>query len=80
MKSQTITLDPEQSKLLAKELLHLEEIRRLLLTVIPESYLTPGSDLWWAKSDLEAREDIKKGRYTEIKTHEELDRYLDNLR
>lgn len=80
MKSQTITLDPEQSKLLAKELLHLEEIRRLLLTVIPESYLTPGSDLWWAKSDLEAREDIKNGRYTEVKTHEELDRFLNNLR
>lgn len=79
MASQSITLNPTQAKLLVKELTHIEETRKMLLKVIPESYLTRGSDLWWAKSDLEALEDVKKGRYTEIKTHEELDRFLDTL-
>lgn len=79
MNNQAITLDPTQAKSLVKELVHLEQIRKTLLNIIPESYLTPGSELWWAKSNLEALEDIKEGRATEIKTHEELDRFLDSI-
>ncbi len=79
MNNQTITLDPIQTKLLVKELVHLEQIKKTLLKIIPESYITPGSDLWWAKSDLEALKDVKAGRVTKIKTHKELDRFLDSL-
>lgn len=79
MNNQVITLNQTQAKLLVKELMRLEEIKKTLLKIIPESYLTPGSDLWWAKSDLEALEDAKNGNVTTIKTHKELDHYLDSL-
>jgi hypothetical protein len=79
MKNQTITLNATQTKLLVQELTNLEKIRKTLLKIIPEFYLTPGSDLWWAKSDLEALEDIKNKRYKTISTHKDLDRFLDNL-
>jgi len=55
--NQTITLDAVSAKVLLKELEHLEEIRKTLLRIIPESFLSKGSDLWWDKSDLEALED-----------------------
>jgi hypothetical protein len=79
MNKQTITIDQAQAELLVTELAHLEKIRKLLLKVIPESYLKKGSDLWWAKSDLEALEDVKKGNYKQIKSHEELDKFLNTL-
>lgn len=36
-------------------------------------------ELWWKKNDTGALVDVKEGRYTEIKTHEELDKFLDSL-
>ncbi len=80
MASQTITLNKVQTQLLIQELMHLEELKKTLLRIIPESYLPKGSDLWWEKSDLEAMEDVKAGRYTTIKNHKELDRFLDKLK
>lgn len=79
MSGQAIILNPSQAKSLLKELAHLEHIKKVLLKIIPESYLITGSDSWWAKSDFEALEDIKEGRTTEIKTHKELDRFLDSI-
>ena len=79
MSNHAITLDASQAKLLVQELMHLEKVRKTLLRVIPETHLAHGSDLWWAKSDLDALDDIKEKRYKKVKTHEELDRYLDSL-
>lgn len=79
MANQAITLDAVSARLLVQELGRLEEIRKTLLKIIPESFLVKGSTLWWEKSDTEALEDAEKGRCTEIKTHEALDKFLDRL-
>lgn len=79
MSEPTITLNQSQAKLLIKELDHLEKIKKTLLMIIPESYFVKGSELWWAKSELEADEDKKAGRVTEVKTHKELDNFLNSL-
>lgn len=79
MANQTIALDAVSAKILVQELEHLEEIRTTLLRIIPETLLAKGSGLWWEKSDLEALEDIEKGRYIPIKSHQRLDRFLEKL-
>jgi hypothetical protein len=79
MANQTIALDAVSARTLVQELERLEEIRTTLLRIIPEPFLAKGSDLWWEKSDLEASEDIEKGRYTPIKNHQHLDRFLGKL-
>ncbi len=76
MANQTIALDAVSAKLLLQELEHLEEIKKTLLRIIPEPFFAKGSGLWWEKSDLEASEDIEKGRYAPIKSHQHLDRFL----
>ncbi len=80
MADQTINLNQTQAKLLVKELDSIERIRKVLLDVIPESYLKPGSDLWWAKSIKEGKEDIEKGKYTVVKNKKELQNHLDSLK
>ncbi len=39
-----------------------------------------GSDEWWEWSDKKAMEDIKRGRYTEIKNKKELKTFLNSLK
>ena len=39
-----------------------------------------GTDAWWAWSDAKAMEDIKHGRYTTLKTKEEVQTFLDSLK
>ena len=39
-----------------------------------------GTDAWWEWSDAQALEDIKEGRYTTVKTKEELQTFLDRLK
>lgn len=39
-----------------------------------------GSDEWWKWSDKKALEDIKHGRYTEIKNKKELKEFFDSLK
>ena len=80
MASQVITLNTNQAKLLVDELYKLDEVKKNLLRIIPESYLKYGSDLWWQKSDLQAQEDINNRRFRTIKSHRGLDKYLDGLK
>lgn len=79
MANHTITLDAVSAKLLIRELKHLEEIKKTILRIIPESLLSKGSELWWEKNNLEALEDFEKGKYATIKTHKQLDQFLDKL-
>lgn len=39
-----------------------------------------GSDEWWEWSDKRALEDIKHGRYTEIKNKKELKKFFNSLK
>ena len=39
-----------------------------------------GTDAWWEWSDAKAMEDIKHGRYTILKTKDELQTFLDSLK
>ena len=39
-----------------------------------------GTDAWWEWSDAKAMEDIKHGRYTTLKTKDELQTFLDSLK
>ncbi len=39
-----------------------------------------GTAAWWEWSDTKAMEDIKHGRYTTLKTEEELQTFLDSLK
>ena len=79
MANQTIALDAVSARVLVQELEHLEEIKKTLLRIIPEPFLIKGSGFWWEKNDLEAAGDIEKGRYTKIKSHQHLDRFLEKL-
>lgn len=38
------------------------------------------SDAWWQWSDKKAKEDIKAGRYTKIRSKKELHRFVDSLK
>lgn len=80
MRNQTVVLTSTKAKILVAELNHLEKVKKTILRMIPASYLPEGSDLWWAKSDLEALVDIKEKRYKSVATHRELDQLLDSLK
>lgn len=57
----------------------LTTVRNKLLLAIPLRFFKGGTHLWWERSDLEAREDIKYGRVTTIRSHKELDKFFKNL-
>jgi hypothetical protein len=38
-----------------------------------------GSDAWWEWPIKKGKEDIKKGKYTSLKTHREIDRFFESL-
>lgn len=80
MKSQTVNLSSIKARILVEELNQLEKVKKTLLKLIPAAYLPEGSDLWWAKSDLEALDDVKNKRYKTVKNHKELDKLLDSLK
>ncbi|MCL5746959.1 MAG: hypothetical protein M1277_01610 [Patescibacteria group bacterium] len=55
----------------------LKLLKKQLAKLLPPRY---GSEEWWKKAEREADEDIKAGRYTTLKTEEELQSFLDSLK
>ncbi|HUQ85222.1 MAG TPA: hypothetical protein VM077_02760 [Candidatus Limnocylindrales bacterium] len=74
------TIDTNTAKKLVKELEQFEEFKKHVLMLIPEEIIPYGSKLWWEKSELEATEDIKKGRVVSFNSTKEMEKYLDSLK
>lgn len=51
-------------------------MRKKLSQILPATY---GSDAWWKQSHQESRNDYNAGRYTELKTKEDVNRFFDTL-
>ncbi len=77
--AKAVTIDTNTAKKLVKELEHFEEFKKHVLMLLPEELIPYGSKLWWEKSELEATEDIKKGRVAELKSIDDLDKPLKEL-
>ncbi len=56
------TISGTTAKKLVREIEEFEELKQYVLRSIPDNILPYGSKLWWEKENLEADEDIKKGR------------------
>lgn len=53
-----------------------ESLRKKLSLLIPAPY---GSDTWWEQSIERSKKDIAEGRYTELKTKDDVKRFFDSL-
>jgi vancomycin resistance protein YoaR len=51
-------------------------MRKKLSRILPAKY---GSDLWWEQTVEQSKKDITAGRYTELKTKEDITRFFDAL-
>lgn len=77
---QTITIS---SKTIEEILARLDKLTREVRAIkskLFEEEPTYGSDEWWEWSDKKALEDIKHGRYTDIKNKKELKEFFDSLK
>lgn len=79
--SNLASIPEEQFEYLNDRISHLEGV----LYKIAEKMGVPteeleGSAAWWEKEIQEGLEDIKHGRYTTLKTPEELQQFLDSLK
>lgn len=66
------TIHITTAKKLLSELEEFEKLKVRILKLIPESMIPYGSTLWWEKSEMEADEDIKSGRYAVYKNADDL--------
>ena len=73
-------IDINTAKKLIREIEQFEEVKRHVLKLIPDELVSYGSKLWWEKSELEADEDIKKGRLVSFKSAEAMQKHLDSLK
>ena len=64
--SQTITLDTTTAKNLVKELERLDNLKRKIASLLPESLLQKGSDLWWEREIQKGREELANGKGIEF--------------
>lgn len=76
--SNTITLSQPAYKELLKRLSKLE---RMVATLLEKFEQEPpyGTDSWWQWSIKKGKEDIKKGRYTEITTDKQREIFFKSL-
>lgn len=61
--SQTVTIDTVTAKKLVENLENLESLKTKILDLLPLSFLSRGSSLWWEKADKEGLSDYKSGKY-----------------
>ncbi|HSW47695.1 MAG TPA: hypothetical protein VLG67_01320 [Candidatus Saccharimonadales bacterium] len=77
--AKAVTIDTNIAKKLVRELEKFEEFKKQVLMLVPEELIPYGSKLWWEKSELEATEDIKKGRIVTLKSIDDLDKPIEKL-
>lgn len=75
----TITLTQTAYKELLNRLSKLEKMMATLLEKLKEEEPPYGTEAWWEWSIKKGKEDIKKGRYTTLKTHKDIDRFFESL-
>lgn len=77
----TITIDTKTAEGIFTQIGEMEQklarLKKQLATLLPPHY---GSKEWWKKETKEGLADIKAGRYTTLKTEEELQGFLDALK
>lgn len=76
----TVTIDQKTIKLILTRLEELTQEVKSLKAKLMDDEPPYGSDAWWEWSDKKALEDYKAGRYTEVRTKEELQTFLDSLK
>lgn len=77
--AKAVTIDTSTAKKLVKELEHFEKVKTRILSLLPGDMVPYGSKLWWEKEELEADEDIKKGRVAKMSSLNDLDKPLKTL-
>ena len=78
--SKTMTVSPAIIEMILTKLDRLEKAILKLVEIIEADKEPPyGTSAWWEWSDKKALEDYRKGKYTSIKTHGELDKFFANL-
>lgn len=79
-KQTTINLDADTLMALQRELAMFSRAAEALQKKLTRFLSAPyGSDVWWEQSIEQSREDYKAGRYTELKTKEDIHRFFDSL-
>lgn len=78
--AKAVTIDTNTAKKLVRELEQFEEFKQHALRVIPQDIIPSGSKLWWEKAELEADEDIKKGRVISFNSVKDMQNHLDSLK
>jgi len=75
-----VTIDTRTAETLLKEIetikKSLEVLKKKIIKLLPARY---GSDAWWEKAELEADEDIKKGRIAKLSSIQDLDKPIKEL-
>lgn len=77
--NQATTTTQETLKEIISRLDQLSREVKLIRDTLSQAEPPYGSEAWWKWSDRKALEDIKKGRYTAIKSQKELDDYFQSL-
>jgi hypothetical protein len=77
--AKSVTIDTNTAKKLVRELERFEKFKMHALRIIPQDVIPSGSKLWWEKAELEADEDIKKGRVANLSSINDLDKPLNEL-
>lgn len=78
--AKAVTIDTNTAKKLVRELEQFEKFKQHALRVIPQDIIPSGSKLWWEKAELEADEDIKKGRVISFNSVKDMQNHLDSLK
>jgi len=76
----TVSVDEKTIQTILTRLDKLAKDVRAIKAKLIEEEPTEGSDEWWAKAIKEGEEDLEAGRYTELRTKEELTAFLDSLK
>lgn len=78
--AQAITISP---RTIAEILFRLDELTkevRAIKTKLFQGEPPYGSEAWWEWSDKKALDEIKQGKYTELRNKKELNAFLDSLK
>lgn len=76
----SVTVSVTQLDKILKTLTELKTDMARLTEKVEDLEPVYGSDAWWEWSDKKAVEDIKAGRFVEIKNKDELQTYLSSLK
>ena len=77
--NQTVVLHPTETKKIVKQLEQFDDLKTVLLKLLPESSFNQGSNLWWQKQILTGDEAIQKGDYQTFENPQDFISHLKSL-